>query len=393
MSIAESLKALQESLKTSRERQGAQDVLGARNALEGGLEQAAALADVEATEEERHKLMQFWTALHGEMALLLQRANDVRGALQQHLAALERARELSPTDAQTPLQLATVLINITALYAREKMIDEGLEASAEAVSSLQAVTGPMEATARMLLVGALHNRSSLFIESRRLAEAEENLAEALRVGELVLGQPQGEQLLAQVVDAGARLSQVRAQQNKLPEALRAAEQALALTKKPYEGGTPQARQMYVNVRMLLLDLSFVTGKYAVGEDHLYEAIEGSGGAPQILVVGSGYYLSLLRMDDARLQAGNLPRPEVIESLEDVLDRIEQLNPPALLKDVLRARFAVMAHGDLQTGHTVLEAVDRAIAENKLEAQDPVHQLHPLLREDVAYLERGKNPDA
>ncbi len=64
-----------------------------------------------------------------------------------------------------------------------------------------------------------------------------------------------------------------------------------------------------------------TGQYAEAENVLFDLIESSA-APQALIAeGVAFYEWLLKQDDDDLATGNLPRDEVSESLERLLNRL------------------------------------------------------------------------
>jgi hypothetical protein len=59
------------------------------------------------------------------------------------------------------------------------------------------------------------------------------------------------------------------------------------------------------------------GLYARAEDELHELIEVSDNNPQVIDDGISYYEWLLTLSDQDLEAGNLPRGEVEESLAEL----------------------------------------------------------------------------
>jgi len=64
----------------------------------------------------------------------------------------------------------------------------------------------------------------------------------------------------------------------------------------------------------------VTGRLARAEDVLFEMVERGTGGEQVIADGIAFFARLLEMDDAALEAGDLPREEVMEGLAQLRDR-------------------------------------------------------------------------
>ena len=107
-----------------------------------------------AQESQTAEIVEAYGAIETELALLLQQLNDTRSALQHYMEAEAAFRKLpleEPTQ-RVRLQLATTLVNMTGLLARERMLQLGLEKSSEAVMLLRDVQGPAAEGSRVLLV-------------------------------------------------------------------------------------------------------------------------------------------------------------------------------------------------------------------------------------------------
>jgi len=60
-----------------------------------------------------------------------------------------------------------------------------------------------------------------------------------------------------------------------------------------------------------------TGQFAKAEDALYSILDGTGADPEVIGFGRAFYERLLRRSDASLAAGNLPRGEAEEGLNEL----------------------------------------------------------------------------
>jgi len=60
-----------------------------------------------------------------------------------------------------------------------------------------------------------------------------------------------------------------------------------------------------------------TGRFADAENALFEILERRPAPPKLIDEGTAFYRHLLSLSDEELEAGNLPRDEVAEGLEDL----------------------------------------------------------------------------
>ncbi len=60
-----------------------------------------------------------------------------------------------------------------------------------------------------------------------------------------------------------------------------------------------------------------TGRFADAENALFELLERDLASPNAIGEGQAFYRRLLTLDDAELEAGNLPRDEVIDGLAEL----------------------------------------------------------------------------
>ena len=338
-----------------------------------------------AQESQTAEIVEAYGAIETELALLLQQLNDTRSALQHYMEAEAAFRKLpleEPTQ-RVRLQLATTLVNMTGLLARERMLQLGLEKSSEAVMLLRDVTGPAAEGSRVLLLGALQNRAALLIESKQHADAERNLAEALEVGASAIASGMGE-IIPQMIETTGRVSQLRRMLNRTAESLPLVERAARWAQMAWEAGAPLGPRLYVATQFQLVDVNFGLERFAQAEDHLWKAVDTAKDL-QSVVMATGFYFALMRLDDATLEAGNLPREEVLVASSEALARAEAGGCPADLLEMLVSRSKLLSGTDASEAERLLAqygAVESAMSAN-------IKAMLPLLKSDVEWERAGR----
>lgn len=318
-------------------------------------------------------------AVHSELALLYQRLGDVRSAMGSWERAESAGRSLPEEDTgRYRLQLATTLVNESGLFLRERMFEQGLMKLDEAVGLIEGAPKETEATSRMLLLGALHNRATIELAARRMGEAQATLERALELGSDLL-QKGATQLHPQVIDVAGRLSTVLRTGNRLDEALKVAERGARWAEAAFEGGSAMGPRLYMGTQLQLVDINFALNRLASAEDHLWKAIEAVDD-PQTLIVATNFYFSLLRLPEEKLESGDLPSEEVVEALDEVVTRLNSKSPPQSLRDLVSGRYAAMVRKDAEAGREALRGLEGA----DLTGQGLIQQLLPLLRADVEW---------
>lgn len=371
------LESCRAKVKASRELQAQQQFVPAIDALKEALASAATI------ETPTEPLLELQAAANADLAMVYQRLGDVRSSNAAYAAGEAVARTL-PADEPTGkyrLLLATMLVNVSSLYLRERMLDHGLMKLDEAVTLIESVPTASQPAARTLLLGALHNRATIELAARKVAEARISLERALELGSELM-QGGASHLNPQVIDIAGRLATVYRMAQELEEALKVAERGARWAEAAYEGGSAMGLRLYVATQLQLVDIKFGLGRFAAAEDHLWKAIDTAGDG-QVLVVAANFYLALLRNDDDKLAAGDLPGDEITEALDEVLGRLETKNAPEWLRDLLRARQTLMVQHEVDDPREVL----RGLEMSNLSGDPMVPQMIPLLRADLEWVEK------
>ncbi len=338
--------SLKDLIRRARQAQQSRDL---RDAL-SFLDQAGAL--VHSAPEPSTELSDAECAIAADKSVVLQMLRDSRGADRELQRAEDAARRLLEADASDGrrLALATILANRAALHARERMQRIGHACATEV---LALIDGSADGRANLLRVSALQAIGTLHFEAGERANAKLRLREAIDLGsELATESAPG--MLPQVVDASARLVQLLRADGAAEDALPLAERTLRLATAAYEAGAPAARDLVLSAQVQLAGALVDSGRFADAEDEIWKAIEIAPG-PATWIAGADLYCALLRRDEPALEAGNLPRHEVAESLGEIVSQVPDEGSNAELRRLLRARYAVMVDRRADLGKQALTA--------------------------------------
>lgn len=352
--MSDSTPPIPPTLAAARDRIAAARERAKSNELRGALDD---LSEVRVTldryEGDEHLADELRAAVATEMGLLHQRLGDVPEAITSLARAetLQRACLRRDANPRHRLQLATTLINASGMHARLQRFDAGLKMAEEALGLMEDVPAEVGAAKVVLTLGGLQNRATLELGKKEWAAAEATLKQSLALGEQLLANG-GHQLLPQIVDATTRLCHLFRSQQRSDEALPIAEKAARWAEAVYEEGSPQGRQLYVNTQLQLVDVNFGCKRFAEAEDHLWKAVDVSG-HPQSMLVGTGFYASLLRMEELDPSEGGLPRGEIVEAFDELVGKMEALSVTPPLLAAVRARYAVLVDGDVEGAEATL----------------------------------------
>jgi len=224
-----------------------------------------------------------------------------------------------------PLSLSIGLVNLTGACHRLGRFDDALRYNGMAIERLRPIDMP---PARIFLAAAIEGRGNLLSQLNRHPEAMAALYEsgALAAQLAATGIPGGPQLLTEIFVAHSRAA---AKAGDPVEAIRLSQSAADVAWDRFEKnpqGDREAISHFVAAQMNLLGFAEMCGRYAQGEDALFKVLRLVGPDPRVLARGKAYYEALKKLDDDKLEAGNLPRDEVEESYAQVL-RFAAAPPP------------------------------------------------------------------
>lgn len=245
---------------------------------------------------------------------------------------LEKGIELRREEKQAggnppPLSVPIAYVNLTGALHRMGQPEKALEYNVLARAELTPVDAP---PARIFLAAAFEAGANLLSQLDRHDEAKALFAEGLAIAEDLAGKkmPGVAQLRTEILVAAARAA---GKAGQLGEAIAHCARAADLSWERYEQEPQAAREAithFVAAQMNLLAFAELAGRYAEAEDALFKVVRLIGPEPRVIERGLKFYEALKTIDDARLEAGNLPREEVEESHIQLLQIAAQARPAA-----------------------------------------------------------------
>ena len=295
---------------------------GQTNAGSQALREAEAI--LEMAEIETDALLEMRARVFNELGVVHQRGNDLETARDYHSQAaqlstqlLEKGRDIAANSAATHLNLSSIHL---ALGEVEKALEFG-EKALQLLEESRENTPEDQRRPSALQLGALQNLA--VIQARR--ESWEKAGEAMEkarvlVEELVeAGRPD---FLAQLAQGCQQLSVVLFDGEQFDDALHWGEVAEGLSERAYEKLGQPVLPVYIISQINLISYNEKLGRFADGEDCLWKALDVAGEDPRILERGVVFYETCRKQADPRLEEGNLPREEVEEGYEEILERVE-----------------------------------------------------------------------
>ncbi|MCA9518775.1 MAG: hypothetical protein KC635_27760 [Myxococcales bacterium] len=256
----------------------------------------------------------------GQIALATGDLPAAETQLTQAIAVLHREAE-QRTGQPRSLHLAIAHLNLSATYGQMKRPDDALRENGAALEALGALDDRQNGFLRM---ASLQSRGVILRQLARKEQAVAAYDEAIALGDRLdlAGQAEAQELLTELrLTAALARNDLGAVGLAREHAQRAASEAWARA----EAGQQRAVPQYLNAQMNLVAFSEAAGDFAAAEDALFRVLKLVGPEPRVVAHGRAMYQRLLALDDDALEAGNLPRDEVEDSLAE-LDKLA--TPPA-----------------------------------------------------------------
>jgi hypothetical protein len=102
-------------------------------------------------------------------------------------------------------------------------------------------------------------------------------------------------------------------------------------------------------------------------------------------MATGFYFALMRLDDATLEAGNLPREEVVVASTEALERAKAGGCPADLLEMLASRSQLLTGAGASEAERLLAQYSGAEAQMSAN----IKAMLPLLKSDVEWERAGR----
>lgn len=260
----------------------------------------------------------------GQLALRAQQTEEAIPFLEN---AIRLRREEAVTGGNPPpLSIAVGFVNLTGAFHRLGQLDKALACNLHARAEL----GPIDLPpARLFLAAALEAGGNLLSQLDRHVESLATFRDGLILAERLLQAklPGAEHLRTEILIAAARAAfRFERPQDAINFCQRAADLAWERFEQD-QNANRDSIQHFIAAQMNILAFAEKAGKFSVGEDSLFKVLRLVGPDPRVIERGIAFYEELKKLDDAALEAGNLPREEVEESLQQLLDMAAKAQPP------------------------------------------------------------------
>lgn len=293
-----------------------------RRTSDGAEALAEAEAILEMAEIEDDSLLEARARVFNEMGVVYQRRGDLETSREYHARAadvcdelLDRGRDIAANSAATNLNLSSVELALGE-------VDDARRSGEKALALLDEVDdedddkGP-----NPLGLGAQQNLAVIYARREEWDQADEAMDEARRLAD-ALAQAGRPTFLAQLAQGCQQLSVVLFENDEYERALRWGREAEQLSERAYEVLGQQVLPVYIISQINLISYNEKLGRFADGEDCLWKALDVAGNDARILQRGVAFYETCRKQADVRLEEGNLPRDEVQQGYEELMERVE-----------------------------------------------------------------------
>lgn len=257
----------------------------------------------------------------GQIALNVGRYDEAYFQFAQAVDLRARLMRLGHPGAAIPLAIDH--LNLSATCRHMDRPTDAVTETERAIDVLGSESAAADPNARMLRVASLQSLGSIHSAQGRRAEALAAFETATDEG-LAL-EADGGELSASVITQLYIQRSVEHFQLDQPEEARTL--GLDATERAWEAleddGDNEALTQYVTALMNHVTFSEALGHFAAAEDALFKALKLIGPQAEILTRGRQFYTELLTLDDDALEAGNLPRDEVLDSLAELEGLVAQ----------------------------------------------------------------------
>ncbi len=304
------------------------------------LEEAEVILDM--AEEETDRLLELRARVFNELGVVHQRQQRLEESRDYHSRAAEICDDLMEKEVDFASNSAATHLNLSSIELALGNADRARECGEKALELLRQAresrdgeeTGPDP-----LELGAHQNLAVIYAQQQAWEEAKETMEEAGAMAEELetAGRPS---FAAQFAQGCQQLSVILFENDRYEEALDWGRKAEEMSEKAYEALGQRVLPIYVISQINLISYNEKLGRYADGEDCLWKALDVAGEDPRILHRGVSFYETCRKQADSRLEKGNLPREEVEEGYEEILQRVEAAGG----LDAVRERARQMRRG-------------------------------------------------
>jgi hypothetical protein len=309
---------LERQLATVRELIAAGESSAEDNMLveaEAKLKEAAVILDsAETITDEVHKMRY---VVFNELATVSSRTGDATGAQAYYVRALKACESLHSAAGDFGLEMVALLVNIGGVGASMGRFGETEESSRKAIDVLDGLPGKGGERGELLRVFANYHLGAAIHAGTFPEEAYGPLRKAVETAEKL---PEG--LIGDaaplLVECLTRLADLAARKDDHAGAADLDSQAAQISLDLYQQ-TDQGIFLrgYFNSMMRLVGHQHKAKSFADAEDTVFALLETFPDQADVREHALNFYKSILELDDAALEEGNLPREEAQESFKEI----------------------------------------------------------------------------
>lgn len=259
------------------------------------------------------------TVVFNDLGIIASRTNAPPRALHYYRKCVQAAEALAARgEKKVYLERITTLVNMGVLCAATQNPSEGIQVSERALELLEESQDDGNHASLMGLMARYHLGLNQHLAGLK-DEAADNMKKAADVVVHQMEKGEGVQpILAELLSNAARVQADKGDfENAAVYARKGADLALAM----FEAQQNQAfLRQFVAMEMDLVTFHERCGRFAQAEDSLFKVLDLLPDDPNVVKRGEAFYQKLLGLSDEELEAGDLPREEVQESLEDLRKR-------------------------------------------------------------------------
>lgn len=301
---------------------------------------AEATAVLDMAEEDTRDVRQLRAQVMNESGFILQRAGRPDMAIGNHRKAAEICDGLMAEGVEFRSNAAATNINLAGLLAGTGQFDDARAVSEKAIGLAEslAADGSDPEQAQNLLFGANQNYAMILARSGAWEEAQAALRKSMELVPSLA--PKNKAAHAQAAQGCQQMSVLLFHEGKFEEALTWGRRAEELSEKAYHEIGEPVLGVYVTSQINLISFHEKVEQFADAESALFKALDVVGNHPQLLLRAKNFYEQCRKLADAKLEAGNLPREEVEESYEEIMERIKEIGGiDHVMKEVAAAEAA------------------------------------------------------
>ncbi len=289
---------------------------------EEALAEAEAILDM--AEIETNRLNKMRARVFNELGVVHQRRNDLEKSRHYHHEAARICDALIEDGEDFAANSAATNLNLSSIELAMGNTDEALACGEKALDLLDQLDGEeRKGGSEPLELGARQNLAVIYARREDWERADEVMERARQLADQLAddGRPSFQ---AQLAQGCQQLSVILFDNEHFESALKWGRQAEELSERAYEAMGRGVLPVYIISQINLISYYEKLGQFADAEDCLWKALDVAGDDPRILERGVMFYETCRKQADARLEAGNLPREEVQQGLDDLMEKIDKV---------------------------------------------------------------------